>query len=134
MRHVTRKQQRGVRLKEARKAAGMSQQKLSAATGIDRSAISNMERGEIGYGEGRAEILARALGVTVTDLLGSPEEEAAERSREEAHLDDLLESIATRADGVDALLAEALQLLTRRLRLVEQRQAQRDRRATRVAG
>lgn len=112
----------------------MSQQKLATMTGVDRSAISNMERGQVGLGEGRAEILAAALGTTAEALLGSPAEEAAERSLEDARLDELLGSIAARSDGPDSLLAEALQLLARRLRLVESRQAQRDRRATKAAG
>ncbi len=59
----------GSRLRALREAADLSQLQLSEATGVDRSAISNIELGKVGLGYKRAAMFAQALDVDVKELL-----------------------------------------------------------------
>lgn len=60
LRHVT---YAGDTLRRLRESAGLTQEQLSKKSGIDRSAIVNIERGNIGLGPARASRLAKALRV-----------------------------------------------------------------------
>lgn len=69
LRHVTGAGTPGSRLRALREAADLSQLQLSEATGVDRSAISNIELGKVGLGYKRAAMFAQALDVDVKELL-----------------------------------------------------------------
>ena len=57
------------RLREARKEAGLSQVRLSELAGLDRSYISDLERGSANPSLLKMAQLARILGKSVADLL-----------------------------------------------------------------
>lgn len=57
------------RLKEARKEIGLSQDRLSELAGLDRSYISNLERGAANPSLLKMSQLARIVGRSVSDLL-----------------------------------------------------------------
>ena len=56
-------------IKDARKRAGLTQVRLSAATGIDQAAISRMENGRQGITLAQLKRIAVALGLTPADLV-----------------------------------------------------------------
>jgi len=58
-----------IRIREARQAAGFSQEKLAAAVGIDQSQISRIERGLVPVTLDRLLAIAEALRVSVYDLI-----------------------------------------------------------------
>jgi len=58
-----------LKIKEIRKAAGMSQEKLGAALGLDQSIISRLERGQRPITLERLCTIAEALNVSVHDLI-----------------------------------------------------------------
>lgn len=60
----------GPRLRAFRNAKGLSQGELSKATGIDQAYISRMENGAVEGSTTQLAALARALSVTVSDILG----------------------------------------------------------------
>jgi transcriptional regulator with XRE-family HTH domain len=69
MRHARSKLARfGARVRELRERAGLTQAALADAAGIDRIAVSNIERGQRDVGVLRAAAIARALGVPPGDL------------------------------------------------------------------
>jgi len=59
----------GRRLKVLRLERDLTQQQLADAAGFDRTFIGKLERGESGVNVDRLDDLARALGLTVRDLL-----------------------------------------------------------------
>ena len=67
----------GERIRDARMAAGMTQEQLSAATGLKQFHISRIERGDIKdvLGDTLAR-LAKALNVSADYLLGLTDEES----------------------------------------------------------
>lgn len=62
----------GLYIREWRKLRDMSQDTLEAATGIDRTQISKLERGKVSYTQGNLEAIARALNIGVRDLYRDP--------------------------------------------------------------
>jgi putative transcriptional regulator len=58
----------GVRIRTARKAAGLTQQGLSAAVGVSRQTIIAMETGDYAPSVYLAVKIAKALDTTVEDL------------------------------------------------------------------
>jgi len=58
-----------IRIKEMRKAAGLSQEKLGAALGLDQSMVSRLERGQRPITLERLSAIAEALNVSVHDLI-----------------------------------------------------------------
>jgi transcriptional regulator with XRE-family HTH domain len=58
----------GLRIKELRKAAGLSQAALAKAAGVSQSRLSDWELGRFAPSITDAPELATALGVTVADL------------------------------------------------------------------
>lgn len=63
----------GERIKEQRKKMNLSQEELGKRLGISKGAVSNVETGKERLTTDRVERYARALNVTVTDLIGSAE-------------------------------------------------------------
>jgi len=60
----------GARLREARKQAGLSQEALAHACGLDRTYIGGIERGERNVGLVDVHRIAAALGVPPGELFG----------------------------------------------------------------
>lgn len=63
----------GRRLREARSAAGMSQEALSDRCGLHRTYVGSVERGERNVSLENIHRLADALGVDVRELFGRPQ-------------------------------------------------------------
>lgn len=64
----------GKHLHDARGAAGLSQETLGAAIGLNRTSISNIEKGRQRLLMHQLPVLARVLGVGVEELLPSAPE------------------------------------------------------------
>lgn len=62
----------GVRLKEFRKGRGLSLEQLAEMSGVSRSAISKIERGEVTPTTSNLAKLAEALGTTFAELMSRP--------------------------------------------------------------
>jgi transcriptional regulator with XRE-family HTH domain len=58
----------GNKIKEKRKAAGLSQQELEKKSGLPQSHISRLENGQHSPSFASLEKIARALGIPVSDL------------------------------------------------------------------
>ena len=63
----------GARVREARGQQGLTLEELAAAAGISRATLSNLERGEHSPSLNAATDVARALGVSLAQLLGEEE-------------------------------------------------------------
>ena len=61
----------GAAVRRLRLAAGVSQEDLAHDAGIDRSYMSSVERGEQNIGLVHSAQIATALGVKLSDLIGS---------------------------------------------------------------
>jgi len=59
----------GIRVRGARVALGLSQEKLAMDCGLDRTYISSVERGKRNVSLINIDKLAKALGVSAADLL-----------------------------------------------------------------
>ncbi|MFA0061777.1 helix-turn-helix domain-containing protein [Vibrio cyclitrophicus] len=59
----------GKKLREVRKAKGISQDKLALLAEVDRSYVGRIERGEVNITLEKAYELAEALNCNVTELL-----------------------------------------------------------------
>lgn len=59
----------GQAVREARKARGVSQEELAHRSGVDRSYMSSIERGEQNVGLMSMSRVAAALGVTLSELV-----------------------------------------------------------------
>jgi transcriptional regulator with XRE-family HTH domain len=66
----------GERIKDARRAQGLTQEELGERVGLNRLAVQNMERGTRKVAAEESLVLAHALGVRVGVLLGEPEPQA----------------------------------------------------------
>lgn len=62
-----------LRIKNLRKAAGLTQSDLAGMAGLSRSQLSEIETGAKTVNMRRLEAIAKALGVTVPDLMDSQE-------------------------------------------------------------
>ena len=58
----------GKRVRQLRKARGFSQQSFAAACGLDRTYIGGIERGERNVALRNIEVIARTLGLSVSEL------------------------------------------------------------------
>ncbi len=58
----------GQRVRERRNAVGLSQEALADKCGLDRTYISGIERGRRNLSLRNIEIIAGALGTTISDL------------------------------------------------------------------
>ena len=63
----------GAVVRARRHAAGLSQEALAVAAGLDRTYISMLERGERTPSLGTVLLLARALGTSMTSLVSATE-------------------------------------------------------------
>jgi transcriptional regulator with XRE-family HTH domain len=68
----------GIRLKELRLAAGLTQQALADKAGLKQTSLSDWECGKVSATVDAIPTLAEALGVTVADLFAPP---AAEKPK-----------------------------------------------------
>jgi DNA-binding XRE family transcriptional regulator len=59
----------GRRLRELRKARGMTQQRMAIRFGINRSFLSDIEKGKTSIGLATAEILALGFEISLSELL-----------------------------------------------------------------
>lgn len=97
-------------IRDARKAAGLTQADIALALRLDRSAVSRVERAERGLAVGELAVLARLLDVTVDDVLFEDvEEEILLRAEDDQHAtaattltDELIEDFLY----VDALIGD----------------------------
>lgn len=58
----------GKRVRELRTALGLSQEAFAATCGLDRTYIGGIERGERNVALRNIEVIAKALGVTISKL------------------------------------------------------------------
>lgn len=58
----------GGRVRELRKAKGLSQEAFAARCGLDRTYISGIERGNRNVALRNIEVIAKALGITIGEL------------------------------------------------------------------
>lgn len=68
MARLSLQQKLGKKLKAYREDSGLTQDKLGELTGLDRSYISDIERGARNPGLKNIERLAKALGIKISDL------------------------------------------------------------------
>lgn len=59
----------GLTIKDARKEKGMSQESLALTSGLDRSYIGGVERGERNVSIINLKKIADSLGITISNLL-----------------------------------------------------------------
>ena len=59
----------GVRVRELRAARGFSQESFAAHCGLDRTYIGGIERGERNIALRNIEVIAKALDVTIAELM-----------------------------------------------------------------
>jgi transcriptional regulator with XRE-family HTH domain len=59
----------GLRVRELRKAMGFSQEAFAAHCGLDRTYVGGIERGERNVALRNIAVIAKALGITVSELL-----------------------------------------------------------------
>lgn len=59
----------GTKIREIRKAKGISQEQLALLTGIDRSYLGRIERGEVSVTVEKLDQIAKMLGINIKDLL-----------------------------------------------------------------
>lgn len=59
----------GLRLRELRNAKGLSQEAFAAACGLDRTYISGIERGKRNVSLRNIEVIADALGISLSELM-----------------------------------------------------------------
>lgn len=72
----------GERIKESRLLKGMTQEELGAYLGVGKSTINKYEMGKIKVPSDNIEIIAKALGVSPSYLMGWDEEEETETDDE----------------------------------------------------
>ena len=68
----------GRRIREIRRAQGVSQEELAHKSGLDRSYVGCVERGERNVSIDNITALARALSVPIAALVTFPDEEPGE--------------------------------------------------------
>lgn len=61
-------QQFGIRVRELRKEQGLSQEAFADRCGLDRTYIGGIERGERNVALKNIAVIARALGMTISQL------------------------------------------------------------------
>jgi len=59
----------GNHVREMRKSQGLSQEALADKCGLDRTYISGIERGKRNVALCNVEVIARALGVSISELM-----------------------------------------------------------------
>jgi transcriptional regulator with XRE-family HTH domain len=59
----------GKRVRELRRAKGFSQEGFAAECGLDRTYIGGIERGERNLALRNIEVIAKALGISIADLM-----------------------------------------------------------------
>jgi transcriptional regulator with XRE-family HTH domain len=105
------------RLRQARLAAGMTQGELADKAHVQASYISDLEKAKVAPGIDLVDRLAKALDISVTDLLPPPPEETEDERRE--RVKGLFEEVVEEAGedllaALDVLLALLRELSSRR--------------------
>jgi len=59
----------GARVRELRKAKGLSQEAFADLCGLDRTYMGGIERGERNVALKNIEVIAKALGITLSELM-----------------------------------------------------------------
>lgn len=59
----------GNRVREMRKSQGLSQEAFAEKCGLDRTYISGIERGKRNVALCNVEVIARALGISISELM-----------------------------------------------------------------
>jgi transcriptional regulator with XRE-family HTH domain len=59
----------GLRVRELRKAMGLSQEAFADRCGLDRTYISGIERGNRNVAIRNVELIAKALGVSISEMM-----------------------------------------------------------------
>ncbi|TAD74147.1 MAG: XRE family transcriptional regulator [Oscillatoriales cyanobacterium] len=59
----------GTRIRELRKARGLSQEAFAAECGLDRTYIGGIERGERNVAIRNLALIAKSLGISMSELL-----------------------------------------------------------------
>ena len=59
----------GQRVRELRRAKGLSQEGFAAACGLDRTYMGGIERGERNLALRNIEVIARTLGISLSELM-----------------------------------------------------------------
>jgi len=62
----------GRRVRDLRKARGLSQEDFAAECGLDRTYISGIERGRRNVSLRNLEVIAKAFGISLAELFGGP--------------------------------------------------------------
>jgi len=62
----------GRRVRDLRKARGLSQEDFAAECGLDRTYISGIERGRRNVSLRNLEVIAKAFGISLADLFRGP--------------------------------------------------------------
>jgi transcriptional regulator with XRE-family HTH domain len=71
----------GLRLKELRQAAGLTQPALAVQAGLSKSAIADMEQGRYAPGWKTLHAVATALGVSLEAFLAAPSADVQPQGR-----------------------------------------------------
>jgi transcriptional regulator with XRE-family HTH domain len=59
----------GARIRELRKARGLSQEAFAAECGLDRTYVGGIERGERNVAIRNVALIAKSLGISMSELL-----------------------------------------------------------------
>jgi len=68
----------GQRVRELRRSKGFSQESFAAHCRLDRTYIGGIERGERNLALRNIEVIAKALGMTISELMKGLESEAGD--------------------------------------------------------
>jgi transcriptional regulator with XRE-family HTH domain len=96
--------------------ANMNLTRLADATGIDRSALTNIANDKLGLGPKRAQQIADALGVDVSEVR-LPKAEAVTLASADRRLQALADDLAAAVEGQAKLAREVARLRARVARL-----------------
>src|SRR3954469_6652594 len=81
----------GARLRQIRKAKTLTQEAVALGSGLDRSYVGRIERGQANLSLVNIERVAEALGAEVAELFGYPMQSAVGQAMAAGHLKKTLE-------------------------------------------
>lgn len=108
----------GVRIRQARERAGLSQADLASSLGLDRTAVNKIESGVRRVSALELSDLADAVGVRMASFFAEPTPSLVahrmtqDRDAIDSNIDKLLEQLATEVEFVDSLAGDQLGLQT----------------------
>ena len=101
-------EQLGQRIAEHRKARGITQVELAKTLGIAQQTLAHYEGGTVRIAVATLTIVAKALDVTIEDLLGSPSAKAAGKRGPAPKLQRQLEQVSQLPKAKQRLITEVL--------------------------